>query len=155
MACLLKGNGWILRIAYILENYIGANEWQCCYSWSRCSYVCHNKPGRKTRTLWRIIWHHWMYDIAKVHTVYIRVQIYIYWLFSVWRLYFIINRSVVIIYICRIYRRYVFDTFMFWLEGGINNVHFTWRATHDSAHISSIICVNLPKLLTKQKMFLT
>ena len=39
------GDGWILKIAYFLENYIGTDNWQCCYIPGRCSYVCCTKQG--------------------------------------------------------------------------------------------------------------
>ena len=40
------------EIAFILENYIRTDEWQCRYIRGRCWYECRTKQGRKTRALW-------------------------------------------------------------------------------------------------------
>jgi hypothetical protein len=52
-----QGDGWSLTLAYILENYIGEDNWQCRYIWSRWSYACRTKQGRKTRAVRRISWY--------------------------------------------------------------------------------------------------
>jgi len=42
-----RGDGWILKTAYFLENYIGTCNWQCRYMRGRWSKVCCIKRGRK------------------------------------------------------------------------------------------------------------
>lgn len=43
-----------LNIVYLLENYIGNNDWQCRYALGACFYVCRTNQDRKTRALWEI-----------------------------------------------------------------------------------------------------
>jgi hypothetical protein len=58
-----RGDGWILQIAYLLENYFGTVVWQCRYIRGRCSYACRTKRGRKTLDLWRNSWYYRMYNV--------------------------------------------------------------------------------------------
>jgi hypothetical protein len=55
-------DGWILKIAYLLRNCVGSNDWQCLYVRGRCSCECRTKQGRKTRSLWAASWYHWMWN---------------------------------------------------------------------------------------------
>ena len=62
-----QGDGWFLKIAYILENYIWIDDWYCCYIRGSCCYVCCNKQGRKPHALRGICWYHRVKNvIAKV-----------------------------------------------------------------------------------------
>ena len=51
-------NGWILKTALFMENYIRTGNWQCRYMRGRWSNVCRTKRGRKARALWENCWHH-------------------------------------------------------------------------------------------------
>jgi len=59
-----QGDGWILQIAYLLENYIGTVVWHCRYIRGRCSYPRRTKRGKKTRDLWRNSWYYRMYEVT-------------------------------------------------------------------------------------------
>jgi hypothetical protein len=55
-----RGEDRILKITHLLKNYIGTDDWQCCYIRGTCSYVCRTKQGRTTRALWETSWYHGM-----------------------------------------------------------------------------------------------
>jgi hypothetical protein len=56
MACPLK-EGLILKLAHLLENCVGMNDWQCCYIQGRYSYICYTKQGIEVCALWGINWY--------------------------------------------------------------------------------------------------
>ena len=58
LSFLGRGDGRILKIIYLLENYSGTDDWQCRYIRGRSFRVCRIKHGRKTRVLWGISWYH-------------------------------------------------------------------------------------------------
>ena len=59
-----RGNGWILKTTFFLENYIGNDDWQCRYMWSTCSYACRTKRRRKARVLWGKCWDHRLRNVT-------------------------------------------------------------------------------------------
>ena len=67
--------GWILRIAYFLESYIGTYDWKCHNIRGRCPYVCRTKNGRKTRAFWGISWLHWIYSVVTPSHLYLTLHL--------------------------------------------------------------------------------
>jgi len=46
-----QGEGLILKIAYFLEKYIEADDWQCHYAGGRCCDACP-KQGENKCLMW-------------------------------------------------------------------------------------------------------